>query len=144
MTQRPLPEKVREALARGEKIDAIQLLRAAGLGLKQAKDLVDGRARAPDAPRHDAPGSPSANVHANDDVLQALAAGHRIQAIRLYRRHTGVDLKEAKEAVERLALQTGRDPSGLAPGEVPRTAVGKWILPALLVAIVVAVYLWLR
>jgi ribosomal protein L7/L12 len=139
MTQRPLPENVRAALSRGEKIEAIQLLRAAGLGLKQAKDLVDGRGAPPQA--HQAPG---AAMHANDDVLEALAGGHRFRAIRLYRRRTGVDLRQAKEAVERLALQTGRDPSGLAPGEVPRRAAGQWVLPALGVAIVIAIYLWLR
>jgi ribosomal protein L7/L12 len=39
----PLPPEVRAELARGNKIEAIKLLRkASGLGLKEAKELVDG------------------------------------------------------------------------------------------------------
>jgi ribosomal protein L7/L12 len=39
----PLPPDVRAELARGNKIQAIKLLRkATGLGLKEAKELVDG------------------------------------------------------------------------------------------------------
>jgi ribosomal protein L7/L12 len=48
-------------------------------------------------PESDAPGA----------VLQELLAGRKIQAIKVYREATGVGLKEAKEAVERLATQRG-------------------------------------
>ena len=37
------------------------------------------------------------------DVIDALNAGQLIVAIKLYREHTGVGLKEAKDAVEGLA-----------------------------------------
>jgi ribosomal protein L7/L12 len=37
------------------------------------------------------------------DVLDAIRAGSTIQAIKLYREHTNVGLKEAKDAVELLA-----------------------------------------
>jgi hypothetical protein len=58
MPHPPLPSEVETALREGRPIDAIRLLRkAAGLGLKEAKDIIDGRVhvlppkeRQPDAP----------------------------------------------------------------------------------------------
>jgi len=37
-----------------------------------------------------------------EEVRQVLGRGEKIQAIKLYREHTGAGLKEAKEAVEAL------------------------------------------
>jgi ribosomal protein L7/L12 len=49
-----------------------------------------------------------------DDIKAAVAAGDKIQAIKLYRDATGVGLAEAKEAVELIAA--GKPPpSGAAP-----------------------------
>ena len=52
---------------------------------------------------------PQAAAHPDDEaVLQiseirlALAGGHKLEAIKLVREHTGLGLKEAKELVERL------------------------------------------
>ncbi|MER8005174.1 MULTISPECIES: ribosomal protein L7/L12 [unclassified Streptomyces] len=39
----------------------------------------------------------------NDEVTALLRDGKKIQAIKVYREATGADLREAKEAVERLA-----------------------------------------
>jgi len=39
------------------------------------------------------------------DIPRLLMGGHKIDAIRVYRRLHGVDLKAAKEAVERLAAE---------------------------------------
>lgn len=50
----------------------------------------------------DAAGMPSADG-AYPDVLDAIRAGNLIQAIKNYRAHTNVGLKEAKDAVEALA-----------------------------------------
>lgn len=50
----------------------------------------------------DAVGMPSADG-AYPDVLDAIRAGNLIQAIKNYRAHTNVGLKEAKDAVEALA-----------------------------------------
>lgn len=36
------------------------------------------------------------------EIRQVLAGGKKIQAIKMYREHTGAGLKEAKDAVERL------------------------------------------
>jgi ribosomal protein L7/L12 len=38
-----------------------------------------------------------------EDITRLLIGGHKIDAIKVYRRLHGVDLKAAKEAVERLA-----------------------------------------
>jgi large subunit ribosomal protein L7/L12 len=53
---------------------------------------------------------PPAAVALDDDAFAAqllvhLAAGHKIEAIKLYRERTGLGLKEAKDAVE--ALERG-------------------------------------
>jgi ribosomal protein L7/L12 len=37
------------------------------------------------------------------EILQAIAAGNLIEAIKVYRKRTGVGLKEAKDAVEAMA-----------------------------------------
>jgi ribosomal protein L7/L12 len=44
--------------------------------------------------------SPSTVGHPSQEVLDLVAAGQKIQAIKLYRTETGVGLKEAKDAVE--------------------------------------------
>jgi ribosomal protein L7/L12 len=40
-----------------------------------------------------------------DDVRYLLSEGRKIEAIKVYRQRTGAGLKEAKDAVERMALQ---------------------------------------
>jgi large subunit ribosomal protein L7/L12 len=60
------------------------------------------------------PGSASPRIDWSNategDVQRLLAAGRKIEAIKLYRELNGVGLKEAKDAVERLAA--GQPPSG--------------------------------
>jgi ribosomal protein L7/L12 len=49
---------------------------------------------------------PAAAAHppaVDPEILQAIADGNMIQAIKVYRERTGVGLKEAKDAVEALA-----------------------------------------
>ena len=50
----------------------------------------------------DAAGMPSADG-GYPDVVEAIRAGNLIEAIKRYRAHTNVGLKEAKDAVETLA-----------------------------------------
>jgi hypothetical protein len=72
------------------------------------------------------------------DVLDALARGNKIEAIKLLRGHTGLGLKEAKDAVEASGVvATGRK---LSPGEVPRSSPAGWWLSALAIAAVAAYY----
>ena len=42
------------------------------------------------------------------DITRLLTGGHKIDAIKVYRRLHDVDLKEAKEAVERIAAKLPR------------------------------------
>lgn len=142
---RPLPAPVLQALENGHTIEAIKRLRAAeGLGLKEAKDIIDAHLQGrPMARAHPgaAPTGFAAGSGVPPAVLQALAAGHKIEAIRLLREHAGIGLKEAKDRVDALAVSTGHGGSagnlpGLAPGEQPHgsSALG-WIVVALVVGV---------
>lgn len=68
--------------------------------------IVQQSPLAPDAPdaapqsRRIAPGS--VNLQLGRDLEQLLSAGKKIEAIKLVRERTGLGLKEAKDAVERL------------------------------------------
>jgi len=56
------------------------------------------------APGYRPPAAAGAYTPATDpEILQAIATGNLIQAIKVYRERTGVGLKEAKVAVEALA-----------------------------------------
>ena len=138
MTQpAPLPQDVRDALATGNTVEAIKRLRTAtGLGLKEAKDLIDRHLRPPSSPGAGfaAPaGLPTA-------VIGALAAGNKIEAIRLYRQHYGVGLKEAKDAVDAAGITASREAGGLSPGEQPRSGRSTWLVVAVAIAGALAYY----
>ncbi|GAA6140642.1 ribosomal protein L7/L12 [Hydrogenophaga sp. 5NK40-0174] len=139
-THPPVPPEVKAALDRGNKIEAIKLLReATGLGLKEAKDAVD---------QIEAGGELCMNIpipqkaftgEGSDDISRLLQQGKTIQAIRLYREQKGVSLKAAKAAVEAMQASQGHHTSsGLAPGEVKRSSGLLWLWLAL--GIIAAVY----
>ncbi len=89
------PDELERLLRAQHKIAAIKLFRQeTGTGLREAKYAVDQiqAAMLPAPPADDN----------SDAVLQQIAAGNKIQAIKLYRQRTGVGLKEAKQAVELL------------------------------------------
>jgi Ribosomal protein L7/L12 C-terminal domain len=67
-------------------------------------------------------------------VADALRKGHKIEAIRLYREHAGVGLKEAKQAVEAYAATHPVLREGLSPGQVAGSGTGTWIVVAIAVA----------
>jgi ribosomal protein L7/L12 len=151
---RTLPPEVLEALRRGNAIEAIKLLRkATGLGLKEAKDTVEGQLRrggAAAAPRAESAGLPFAPASASDmpeRVRAALERGNKVEAIRLLRQQTGLGLREAKDQVELMAAalaarSTVHDPgtAGLAPGEVPRSSYGGWWAALVALVLLVAWY----
>lgn len=91
-----LPSDVVAAIRSGHTIKAIKLLREArGMGLYEAKEAVDAYARGnagvgPSIDRGDIPA----------EVVAAIQAGHKIQAIKRLREVRGIGLKEAKQAVE--------------------------------------------
>ena len=141
----PLPAPVLDALARGQTIEAIKLLREArGLGLKEAKDIVDAQlAGAPSS----LPASsfeqtmPAGALAAN--VIDALHRGNKIEAVRLVRDQTGMGLKEAKDAVDAYE-RTHPKTSNTSPGQVSGGGSGMRWLVAVIVAAVVGYYLLRR
>jgi len=152
-----LPEKVVEALKAGNPVLAIKLLREAkGVGLKEARDLLIAlRDRIPVANEQAAAKQATLQLDPlPGDVQQALARGNKIEAIRLLRAKTGLGLKEAKDAVDRIAASMpprpvtstpGRAtrPTGLAPGEVPRSGGVLWRV-IVVVALTLLAYWFLR
>jgi ribosomal protein L7/L12 len=120
-----LPPAVEEALARGDLIGAIKLLRSSGVGLKEAKDALDAHVKGKAGPVFAPPmsgGKFTGPLPA--DVAAALSRGQKIEAIRLMREQTGLGLKEAKEAVE--ASGVAASASGLSPGQVAPTSNKVW------------------
>ncbi len=86
----PLPAEAQEALQRGEVIEAIKRLRSAtGLGLKEAKEVVDARMRGGENGEGEtAPAMPpaaAATTIFSPDVIEAMHRGNKIEAIRLLR-----------------------------------------------------------
>jgi hypothetical protein len=137
----PLPPQVLDELARGRMIEAIKLLREArGLELKAAKEAIDAHLRGAPLPPPRAAGPFNGSLPA--PVREALQRGNKIEAIRLLREHSGLGLKEAKQAVD--AADTGlRAPVGaLSPGEVPRASpLWLWLVIAAAAVGALAFYL---
>jgi len=95
--------QIQDLLAQGKKIDAIKRFREeTGAGLKEAKDAVEALEQ----------GRPLALLGQLDEgfeseLTELLQAGRKIEAIKRFREQTGAGLKEAKDAVERLAAAHG-------------------------------------
>ncbi|MBV7539769.1 ribosomal protein L7/L12 [Acidovorax sp. sic0104] len=146
----PLPPDVLTALDDGHPIEAIKRLRAAtGLGLKEAKDLIDAHQRGEEAAFAARSAAPT---HVPDAVRQALAEGNKIEAVRLLRDHEGLGLKEAKDRADAIeqsmaepaSMGMGAVAPGLSPGQQPGGGAGNWILVAVVAAITVLAYFWMR
>lgn len=96
----------------GRKIEAIRLVRErTRMGLADAKALVEALASGADSVELDlkprTAGEDVAQVALHDPDLAAklileVAAGRKLEAIRLLREKTGLGLKEAKDAIEAL------------------------------------------
>jgi ribosomal protein L7/L12 len=98
-----LGARVRSLTDSDRKIEAIKLFREwTGAGLKEAKDAVEA------IERGQSPPATSVGDRAFEDELATLLErGQKIEAIKRYRERTGVGLKEAKDAVERMAERHG-------------------------------------
>lgn len=91
----PLPEDVRLALSRGQRFEALRLLREqTGLGLQEAVAAIES-GLLPD--QGDAPRAASALP---SDVAAALAEGNTIEAVRHLRQRQGLTLRQARAIVE--------------------------------------------
>ncbi len=157
MTSPTLPQDVIDAIAGGNRIEAIKRLReAARIDLKTAHDAVeawaDGR---PLPPLPDMPAAPTALPRAAasvlpDEVQDALVSGNKIEAIKRLREATGLGLKEAKDLVE--AHEAGLPvsmPVASTPAAAPmptvvsgRSGVGIGPILALVVAAALAAWWW--
>jgi ribosomal protein L7/L12 len=69
--------------------------------VRRQGELIDALYRQLGIGQLDANGIPTGEAH--PDVVDAIRGGNVIQAIKLYREHTGVGLKEAKDYVDALA-----------------------------------------
>ena len=123
-----LLDDIKAQIATGNKIAAIKLYRdATGAGLSEAKDAIEliGAGKPPKT---------DASAALPDDAMQRVSAlvtaGRKIEAIKLYRQAAGVDLKEAKDAVDALE---GR----INPAAVVARNAAMW--PVLILAVVIAV-----
>ena len=95
--------EIEALIARGNKIGAIKRTRElTGLGLKEAKDFVEGWDRAGSPPALEASTPPIPTGDGMAEVRVLAAAGNKIGAIKRYRELTGVGLKEAKDFVDAL------------------------------------------
>ena len=94
--------QVRALSARGKKLEAIRALRAAtGMGLAEAKTTVEQLAAGGLAiPVKTAAAELPADIDVT--VRGLLRRGEKIEAIRLVRESTGLDLKDSKDFVDRL------------------------------------------
>jgi ribosomal protein L7/L12 len=103
----PTPMTDVERLAKaGDKAEAIQRYRqGTGVDQREAKRAVDALDMGmPAAAFESAFSNPAEQLEA--EVQQLLAEGRKMSAIKLYREHTGVGLREAKQAVEAMQPDT--------------------------------------
>ena len=107
--------QVQQLVRDGKKIDAIKLVRAqTGLGLKEAKDAVEAIERG-ETPELTLQAASTTHVVSGVDpaqITQLLQQGKKIEAIKLVREQTGLDLQEAKDVVEAIEATGVATPGG--------------------------------
>ena len=140
MIHDPLPQNVLDAIQRHNLIEAIKLLRAqTGLGLKEAKDLIDQQTGA------HAPARSDFSIEAlPPSAAAALQQGNKVEAIRLLHTEMGMGLKEARTLVEAKAERFRENLAAPSPGEVPRSRGRTYWLMAVAVIFVVIMYFFLQ
>lgn len=113
--------RIGDLLAAGKKIEAIKELReVSGLGLADAKavvDAVEARRPVPDEilARLQSAQSEAADDELPADVRAAAQRGNRIEAIKLLRQHTGLGLREARDRLDRAVPVPGGKRGCLLP-----------------------------
>lgn len=91
-----------ELVRQGRTIEAVKLAREVlGLDLAQAREFVHGLERDQRIPHQESPDGPDERI---DELLRAR---RKIEAIKVYREAVGCGLKDAKDAVERRAVELG-------------------------------------
>ena len=96
--------EIRDLLASGNKIPAIKRYREeTGADLAEAKTAVETLEASGSLPERDR----LDDSELTSQVVNLLGRGEMIQAVKLYREHSGLSLKESKKAVERIAEENG-------------------------------------
>lgn len=100
-----IPSEARAALARGDRIIAIKLVREAnhGVDLRAAMEAIDAFENGGEG--HVTQASLSAMTEAlpqvaSAEVIAAVSSGNMVEAVKLVRQQQGLGLKEAKELVD--------------------------------------------
>lgn len=129
MTVQPaIAAEIQRALAVGNKIAAIKLYReATRTSLADAKAAVEAMAMG--HPIAAAPPGVAQTWAGHGTVMALLAAGRKIEAIKVYREATGVGLKDAKDAIEAMAARAAA--TGTLRPIVERPRRGGGALPAI-------------
>jgi|SRR6185312_14500935 len=134
-----LLDDIKTEIAAGNKINAIVLYRdATGAGLAEAKQAVELIAAGKPPPTGAAPTLPA---DAMQQVSALVAAGKKIDAIRAYRREAGVDLKDAKDAVD--ALEVRINPAAVAARDATMGQIRRFVVFAVLIAVGVVILIGL-
>lgn len=127
-----LSERAAAAADAGNLLEAIKQVREeTGLGLKEAKDMVDAHLRHDHAPSPSTTGISSAEMPVA--AMLALKNGVLIEAIKHYRTHNRCGLKDAKEAVEQYL---DNNPPAKQQFQAAAKANGKPFLKALLMLVI--------
>jgi ribosomal protein L7/L12 len=103
-----LEQQVRSLLGQGQKIEAIKLYKGqTGASLMESKNAVEAIQRG-ESPKN--PPEPDRDMEA--ELLRLLEGGKKLEAVKIYKQRTGVQLIQAKQAVEALATKKGIVPKG--------------------------------
>ena len=134
-----LLDDIKAEIAAGNKITAIKLYRdATGTGLAEAKEAVELIAAGKPPPSGAAP---SLAADAMQEVSALITAGRKIEAIKVYRNAVGVDLKDAKDAVD--ALEAKINPAAVVTRAAAMRRVRGLVVSGLVVAAALAALVFL-
>jgi ribosomal protein L7/L12 len=144
-------DQVRKLVAAGRNIDAIKLLReVTGLGLKEAKEAVDRCAQGGSLDVTVDMAAQRAALHgaaqADGEIRALLESGRKIDAIKLMRERSGLDLATAKDIVDSMEADLKRAGTGRAHPAAAREGGNGglrrwWAIALIAIAAAVALYL---
>lgn len=96
-------QNIKAMLLQGRKIEAIKYLKDnVSMGLKEAKDYVEGLTIEDEEKVTREPGLNNLDAETVEEARELLRQGHKMEAIKSIREESGISLKEAKEFVESL------------------------------------------
>ncbi|GJM08281.1 MAG: hypothetical protein DHS20C11_05570 [Lysobacteraceae bacterium] len=139
----PIPPEAAEQLAQGRKIAAIKTVREKlGLGLKQAKDLVEAYERGHPVAESVQASSQQEQVEMPGAAIKALRKGRMVDAVKHVRKRSTLGLKDAKDRVDRYLESNPKlnDDYQAAVSEGRHQLVGKLVTLLVIVGAIVYAY----